>query len=199
MKPRQEEYIAGVDEVGKGALFGPVFAAAVMLRREKADKLIVAGLKDSKLITRKKRATLIPLIKNASLSWSLGQSSAREIDILGIRSATEMAMLRALQNLKGPISMVLVDGNLPIRTWEGAQQTIIHGDNLFPNIAAASVLAKEGRDDLIKRLAKKFPGYGLEKHSGYGTKFHCEALIELGPSKLHRKSFLTKLFLKAKR
>ncbi len=190
-----EESIAGVDEVGRGCLFGPVFAGAVVLNKSAAIYLLSKGLKDSKILTPKKRAHLVPIIKASSQDWALGQASAKEIDSVGIRTATERAMIRALQRLSTPIDLVLVDGLLPLRTWSGPQKTLIRGDSLLPSIAAASVLAKEARDALLKRLAIKFSDYGLDKNMGYGTKFHRQVLLEKGPCSLHRKSFLTKIII----
>ncbi len=189
----KQSEIAGVDEVGKGALFGPVFAGAVILDEQNEITLLNAGLKDSKILTAKKRAILVPLIKKTCIAWALGHASNQEIDSIGIRTATEKAMVRALMQLKSPLQMVLVDGILPIRSWAGPQETLINGEKKSPAIAAASVLAKEARDELIRLLAQNYPGYSLETNVGYGTKFHREALIKLGPTSLHRKSFLSKL------
>ena len=196
--PHQEEIpsgsgVAGVDEVGRGCLFGPVFAAAVILGKQEAEELLRAGLTDSKKLTAKRRAQLVPLIERHSLAWALGQASAREIDRVGIRTATERAMLRALQRLPQIPDLVLVDGNLPLRLWVGAQQTLVAGDSRSPAIAAASVIAKESRDALIRRLASRFPSYGLERHCGYGTLLHRQALLKSGPTPLHRRSFLKRL------
>ena len=185
--------IAGVDEVGRGCLFGPVFAAAVVLDGDAADGLQAAGLTDSKKLTPRRRAALVPRIEERSLAWALGQASAREIDGVGIRGATELAMLRALQRLPIRPELVLVDGNLPLRLWSGPQRTVVRGDSRSAAIAAASVIAKEARDALIRRLADRCPGYGLEKHVGYGTAQHREALLASGPTALHRRSFLTRL------
>jgi len=185
--------IAGVDEVGRGCLFGPVFAAAVVLDAVAAEELQAAGLTDSKKLTPRRRAALVPRIEERSLAWALGQASAREIDGVGIRGATELAMLRALQRLPARPELVLVDGNLPLRLWTGPQRTVVRGDSRSAAIAAASVIAKEARDALIRRLAARWPGYGLEKHVGYGTAQHREALLASGPTALHRRSFLTRL------
>ena len=185
--------IAGVDEVGRGCLFGPVFAAAVVLDAVAAEELQAAGLTDSKKLTPRRRAALVPRIEERSLAWALGQASAREIDGVGIRGATELAMLRALQRLPARPELVLVDGNLPLRLWTGPQLTVVRGDSRSAAIAAASVIAKEARDGLIRRLAARCPGYGLEKHVGYGTAQHREALLASGPTPLHRRSFLTRL------
>ena len=188
------ESIAGVDEVGRGCWFGPVFAGAVVLTEVAAVELLAEGLTDSKALTVRRRARLVPLIEDAATAWALGQASAREMDALGIRSATELSMLRALQRLPTPLELVLVDGVLPLRLWMGPQRTVVRGDSKCAAIAAASVLAKQARDGLIKRLASRFYGYGLERHVGYGTAIHRRALLDLGPTELHRRSFLTKLF-----
>ena len=185
--------IAGVDEVGKGALFGPVFAGAVILSKSNELKLLSKGLKDSKKLNFRKRNQLVPLIKENSIDWALGQASAKEIDNFGIRNATEKAMIRALEKFSSPPDLILVDGILPIRFWPGKQQTKIRGESHFPSIAAASVLAKEARDEVIRRLANKYPLYRLEKNKGYGTEVHRTNLIKLGATELHRKSFLSKL------
>ena len=191
MPPR----IAGIDEVGRGCWFGPVFAGAVILPDAARPTLAAAGLTDSKKLTARRRAQLVPLIQQHACSWALGQASAREIDQLGIRTATERAMLRALQRLQPvrPLAMVLVDGVLPLRLWDGPQRTVVRGDSQHLEIAAASVLAKQARDALITRLAVRYPAYGLERHAGYGTAVHRQALLEHGPTPLHRRSFLRKV------
>ena len=185
--------IAGVDEVGKGCLFGPVFAGAVILSKTNESRLLSEGLKDSKKLSQSKRYKLVPLIKENSIAWSLGQASAREIDRIGIREATEKAMVRALEKFSSPPDLILVDGILPIRPWSGKQKTQVRGESYFPSIAAASVLAKEARDELIKRLAPIYSLYGLEKNKGYGTEIHRTNLIKEGATRLHRKSFLSRL------
>ena len=182
--------VAGVDEVGRGCLFGPVFAGAVVLELPNANRLLQEGLTDSKRLSARRREALVPLIEREAKAWGLGQASAREIDLLGIRPATELAMLRALQRLPHRPELVLVDGNLPLRPWIGEQRSIVAGDRHAPAIAAASVIAKQSRDALIQRLSCRFSGYGLERHAGYGTAQHREALCALGPSALHRRSFL---------
>ena len=185
--------IAGVDEVGKGSLFGPVFAGAVILSKENELKLLSKGLKDSKKLNSRQRNYLVPLIKKNSIAWSLGQSSAREIDSIGIRMATEKAMIRALDKFFSPPELILVDGILSLRLWQGKQKTQVRGESHFPSIAAASVLAKEARDELMKRIAQKYSIYELERNKGYGTQAHRSRLIKSGATKLHRKSFLSKL------
>ncbi len=190
---------AGVDEVGRGCWFGPVFAAAVVLPAEAAAPLARAGLTDSKALSARRREQLVPLISERAVAWALGQASAAEIDRHGIRLATEWAMLRALQRLSGalgaPPPLVLVDGILPLRCWPGPQRCLVRGDSHSPAIAAASVLAKVARDALIGRLAERYPGYGLERHAGYGTARHRLALQQLGPTPLHRRSFLRNVLI----
>ena len=188
----KKQLIAGIDEVGKGCLFGPVLAGAVILSKENERNLLSHGLKDSKKLSHRQRHNLVPLIKKNSISWALGQASAREIDSIGIRAATEKAMLRALQKFPYPPDLILVDGILPIRLWPGEQKTQVRGESHFASIAAASVLAKETRDELIKRLSLQYSLYGLDKNKGYGTAVHRTNLIKAGPTKLHRKSFLTR-------
>ena len=189
------ELIAGVDEVGKGCLFGPVFAGAVILSKENETNLLSLGLKDSKKLSHLKRRNLVPLIKKNSIAWSIGQASAREIDRIGIREATEKAIIRALEKLSSPPNLILVDGILPIRLWPGEQKTQVRGESHFASIAAASVLAKETRDDLMKRLSPKYNLYGIEKNKGYGTENHRKILMKKGATKLHRKTFLSRLEL----
>ena len=133
------------------------------------------------------------MIQSLCVASGLGQASAREIDACGIRVATERAMLRALQRLPQRPGLVLVDGNLPLRLWQGQQRTVIAGDSRSAAIAAASVLAKEARDALIRRLSVRFPGYGLERHAGYGTAQHRQSLMASGPTPLHRHTFLRRL------
>ncbi|MFM8545262.1 MAG: ribonuclease HII [Vulcanococcus sp.] len=189
--------VAGVDEVGRGCWFGPVFAGAVILSPAAEAALVDAGLTDSKALTARRRAALVPQIHAATEAWALGQASAREIDRYGIRTATEWAMVRALQRLplRGAPSpeLVLVDGVLPLRCWHGPQQTLVRGDSQSLAIAAASVLAKQARDALVTRLAEVYPGYGLDRHAGYGTALHRQALQAQGPTPLHRLSFLSRV------
>ncbi len=176
--------------MGRGALFGPVFAAAVVLPSEALAPLATAGLTDSKKLSPRRRAQLVPRIHNLAVAWGIGQASAAEIDRVGIRAATELAMRRALTHLAGPPALAIVDGVLPLRGWSGPQICLPKGDSRCAAIAAASVLAKQERDGLVRRLALRFPGYGLERHVGYGTAEHRAALEQHGPTPLHRLSFL---------
>ncbi len=185
----------GIDEVGRGAIFGPVFSAAVVLKGKNKLKIKQLGVKDSKKLTSKTRELLFPKIIELSSDYSFGQSSVREIDQLGIRHATELSMIRAIKKLKENPSELIIDGPLSLRLWQGRQRNIISGDSKFTSIAAASIIAKVTRDFLMERLEKKYPGYFIFKNKGYGTKEHFSSLRANGITTLHRKSFLTKLNL----
>ena len=193
MNNTHNSIVIGVDEVGRGSLFGPVFAGAITLNKKDETLLIDNGLKDSKKLSHKKRNMLAKIILRNNLDFGLGQASHKEIDDIGIRGATELAMIRALQKVNQQYEMVLVDGILPIRNWKGNQRTVVKGDSIYACISAASVLAKVKRDALITRLAIRFPQYELERNFGYGTEYHRKALIRIGSSSLHRKSFLNKI------
>ena len=146
----------GIDEVGKGAVFGPVFSAVVVLNKKSVSILKQFGVKDSKQLTSKKRKFLVPKILFFASDFGIGQSSAREIDKLGIRVATELSMIRALKKLKESPSELIIDGPLLFRPWKGIQKNIIMGDSKFTAIASASILAKVSRDNLMERLEKKY-------------------------------------------
>ena len=139
----------GIDEVGRGAIFGPVFAAAVVLTKKNKFILKEFGVTDSKKLTPKKRKLLLPKILSLSSDYGIGQSSAREIDKLGIRVATELSMIRALKKLKKTPSELIIDGPLLLRPWQGKQRNIVSGDSKFISIASASILAKVSRLSLI--------------------------------------------------
>ena len=183
------EIICGVDEAGRGPLAGPVCAAAVILPMG----LEISGLTDSKKLTDKKRRELFPVIKEQAIAYGIGLASHEEIDEINILQATYLAMERALAQLSVKPDIALIDGNrakdfgLPVRT-------VVKGDSLSMNIAAASILAKVTRDDLMLELAEKYPEYGFEVHKGYGTKAHYEALRAHGASEIHRKTFLKKFY-----
>jgi len=183
----------GIDEVGRGAIFGPVFAAVVVLTEKNRLILKQCGVKDSKKLTPKKRKLLLQKILLLSSDYGIGQSSAREIDKLGIRVATELSMIRALKKLKKKPSELIVDGPLLLRPWKGTQKNIVSGDSKFISIASASIVAKVSRDNLMKRLERKFPGYLIFKNKGYGTREHLSIIKKNGITNLHRKSFLKKL------
>ena len=182
----------GLDEVGKGAVFGPVFSAVVVLTEKNKRMLKKFGVMDSKKITPKKRKLLLPKILLLSSDYGIGQSSAREIDKLGIRVATELSMIRALKKLKEKPSEIIIDGPLLLRPWNGIQKNIVSGDSKFTAIASASIVAKISRDNLMERLEKKYSGYFIFKNKGYGTKMHLSIIKQNGITNLHRKSFLKK-------
>ena len=176
--------IAGVDEVGRGPLAGPVVTAAVIL--DPANP--IAGLTDSKKLTEKRREALVPIIQQQSLCWALGRAEVHEIDELNILQASLLAMRRAVLALPLAPQKVHVDGihapDLPFPV-----MTIIKGDLHDQAIAAASILAKVARDKEMADLDQQYPGYDLAKHKGYPTPAHQQALMQLGPSAIHRKSF----------
>jgi ribonuclease HII len=183
----QRQVIAGVDEAGRGPLAGPVVAAAVVLGPDP-----LPGLNDSKQLSATRRASLESLIKAGS-RWALGVVEAEEIDRINIFAATMLAMTRAVAELGCEPDEVLIDGNrtpagrVPGWRWNG--RAIVGGDALVPCISAASILAKEHRDRLMRGYAKLHPHYGWERNKGYGTAEHLAALREHGPSPLHRRSF----------
>ena len=187
-----KEYEFGVDEVGRGAVFGPVFSAVVVLTKKNKSLLKKFGVMDSKKLTSKKRKLLMPKILLLSSDHGIGQSSAREIDKLGIRIATELSMIRALKKLTIKPTELLIDGPLLLRPWKGIQKNIVSGDSKFIAIASASIIAKVSRDNLMERLDKKYSAYLLFKNKGYGTKEHFSIIKENGITTLHRKSFLKK-------
>ena len=180
----------GIDEVGRGAIFGPVFSAVVVLTEKNKSILKQFGVTDSKKLTSKKRKLLLPKILLLSSDYGIGQSSAREIDQLGIRVATELSMIRALKKLKKKPSELIVDGPLSLRKWKGTQKNIVSGDSKFISIASASIVAKVSRDNLMVRLERKYPWYLIFKNKGYVTREHLSLIKKNGITKLHRKSFL---------
>ena len=187
-----KEYEIGIDEVGRGAIFGPVFSAVVVLIKNNSLILRNLGVKDSKKLTPKKREFLFQKIISLSSDYGIGQSSVREIDKFGIRLATELSMLRAVKKLRRKPQELLIDGPLLFRQWEGIQSNIISGDSKFISIAAASILAKVSRDKLMERLERQNSGYFIFKNKGYGTKDHFSSIKDIGITNLHRKSFLAK-------
>ena len=181
--------ICGVDEAGRGPLAGPVCAAAVIL----PEHLEIPGLNDSKKLSDKRRRELLPIIEEQAIAYGIAFASEQEIDEINILQATFLAMRRALEELAVQPDLVLVDGNRAPNV-ELPVETVIHGDGLSANIAAASVLAKVTRDDLMVKLAGQYPQYGFEIHKGYGTKAHYQALEACGPCAIHRQSFLKKFY-----
>jgi len=176
--------IAGVDEVGRGSLIGPVYAAAVILNNSIEKKL----LKDSKSLSKSKREILSKYIKKNSV-WSIGKASVKEIEKINILNASLLAMKRAIKKLKRKPSLVLVDGNKLPKIKNYNLKSVIKGDQKIPSISAASIIAKVARDKMIANLGKKFKGYKWEENFGYGTKRHLKAIKSLGITNQHRKTF----------
>lgn len=176
---------AGVDEAGRGCLAGPVVAAAVIL----PPGFDLPGLGDSKQLSERRRLALEPAIKAQAVAWALGVVWPADIDRLDILRATFAAMAGAVAHLRARPAFVAVDGDKTVPGLGLPQRAVIGGDAKIPEISAASVLAKTFRDRLMVALARRYPGYGLEVHKGYGTRVHLEALARLGPCRMHRRTF----------
>ncbi len=176
--------IAGVDEVGRGSLIGPVYAAAVILNNSINKKILI----DSKKLTKNKREKLSKYIKKNSI-WSTGKASVKEIEKNNILNASLLAMKRAIIKLKKKPTLVLVDGNRLPKIKNYKLNSMIKGDQKIPSISAASIIAKVARDKMISNLGKKFKGYYWDKNYGYGTKQHLKAIKNLGITSHHRKTF----------
>lgn len=189
-----EYTIAGIDEAGRGPLAGPVIAGCVVLDRSKE----ILFLNDSKKLSKKKREELFEEIKEKAFAFGVGIVGEKVIDEINILEATHIAMKEAFENANSickekigkDINMLFVDA-LKIKNIDVKQVSIIHGDALSISIAAASIVAKVTRDEMMEEYDKKYPEYGFAKHSGYGTKFHMDKLKEIGPCEIHRKSFLS--------
>lgn len=180
--------VCGIDEAGRGPLAGPVCAAAVLL----PEGLVIDGLNDSKKLSEKKRELLFPVIEENALAFGIGFADEKEIDEINILQATFLAMRRAFDAMQRRCDYVLVDGNrMPPMPVPG--ETVVKGDAKSPSIAAASILAKVSRDRVMLEYTKQYPEYQFEKHKGYGTKAHVEALHAFGPSPIHRRTFLKKI------
>lgn len=182
--------IAGVDEVGRGALFGPVVAAAVILPDiNSLPQLLTTNIKDSKKLSNHRRTQLADLIFDIAIDWKIGFATTAEIDSFNILQASLLAMKRAVLKLKVQPALCLIDGNQPVKNLSLPQQTIVKGDSLSLTIASASIVAKVWRDELIIRFANKYSMYDLERNKGYGSKKHLLAIQNYGISRLHRQSF----------
>ena len=179
-----KKIIAGVDEAGRGSLIGPVYAAAVILKKNINKK----SIKDSKKISKHKREVLDKYIKKNSI-WSVGSASVKEIERLNILNATLLAMKRAIRKLKKKPNLTLIDGNKTPHMPYYNLRYIVKGDQKIAEISAASIIAKVSRDKVIKNLSKKFSGYFWDKNYGYGTKKHILAIKKLGVTEYHRKKF----------
>ena len=185
------ENICGIDEAGRGPLAGPVCAAAVILPRGK----IIEGVNDSKKLSEKKREALFDVIKEQALSYSIAFASVEEIEDINILNATMLAMKRAVEGLDVKADYAMIDGNrLPDLSIDS--EFIIKGDAKSMSIACASILAKVSRDRLLYKYAEKYPEYLFDKHKGYGTKAHVEAIKKYGPCPYHRPGFLKKILNK---
>ena len=184
MESKSQKNVAGVDEVGRGSLVGPVFAAAVIFKK----KIDVSKIKDSKKLTKKKRNILEKYIKKNSI-WSIGTASIKEIEKLNILNASLLAMKRSIRKLQIKPSITLIDGN-KLPNIDGYKlRSIIKGDQKVPEISAASIIAKVARDRMIIHMSKEFKNYAWNKNSGYGTKEHIKAIKKFGITKHHRKTY----------
>lgn len=179
------EHIAGVDEAGRGPLAGPVVAAAVILPPD----CRLPGLKDSKQLTARQRQALAAAIQQQALAWNVALATVAEIDQLNILQASLLAMYRAVRGLSIAPQHILVDGRFTVPGLDLPQTAVVRGDALSPGIAAASVLAKVYRDDLMQALHRLYPQYGFDRHKGYPTADHRAALRQHGPSPVHRRTF----------
>lgn len=188
VKKKGYKFIAGVDEAGRGPLAGPVYAAAVILPEDAR----LDGINDSKKLSPKKRDELFEKIIKIAISYSIFAVDEKEIDEINILNATYKAMNGAIENLSVSPDYVLIDGN-SIKGIKKPYQTVVKGDAKSISIAAASILAKVARDRYIVDIAKKYPDYGFEKHKGYGTKEHTDAILKYGVCDIHRRTFLKKL------
>lgn len=182
--PEQFSRIAGVDEVGRGCLAGPVVAAAVILDPNRPIK----GLRDSKKLSAKKRDELAEEIKEKALAWSVAAMGPEVIDKINILQATLQAMKAAVEKLPVEPDFVQVDGN-KLPKWKWLSEAIVKGDDKVERISAASIIAKTTRDAYMCKIAKLYPQYGFEHHVGYGTAEHIKALKAYGPTPIHRKTF----------
>lgn len=182
--------VCGIDEAGRGPLAGPVHAAAVIL----PIGLEIEGLNDSKKLTEKKREQLFDVICEKAVDYSIGVATEKEIDEINILNATFLAMHRAVEGLKIKPDYALIDGNQYPKIPFVMEETVVKGDAKSMSIAAASILAKVSRDRFMLEKAKEYPQYCFEKHKGYGTKVHYEAIREFGPSPIHRLTFLKKFY-----
>lgn len=181
--------ICGVDEAGRGPLAGPVCAAAVIL----PEGVIIDGVNDSKKLSEKKRESLFDVIREQALSYSIAYATVDEIEEINILNATMLAMRRAIDGLDIKADYAMIDGN-KIPPIDIDAECIVKGDAKSMSIACASILAKVSRDRLLYKYAEEYPMYGFDKHKGYGTKVHREAILKYGPCPYHRKSFLKKLY-----
>ena len=185
------QYIAGADEVGRGPLAGPVVCAAVIMPLGRGE--LIEGIDDSKKVKEGERVRLAALIRERAVAWAICEEDNHTIDRLNILEATKKCMKRAVESLAVEPDILFLDGNFRIDV-SLPQQSIIHGDALSYSIGAASILAKVYRDELMKQYAEIYPQYGFEKHKGYGTKVHTDAIREHGLCEIHRRTFTRKFW-----
>jgi ribonuclease HII len=189
---KQGARLLGIDEVGRGCIAGPVYSACVSLNYERLFRLppMTRNLvRDSKKLSGAQRQKILPVIKDVCLEWALGSASVHEIETLGIVPATFLSMRRAYDQMEQSYDQILLDGKFTNPTLPLPQSAIISGDSLCFTIAAASIIAKEARDLMMRNADSEFPGYGFAHHVGYGTKSHLLAMHELGITSLHRRNF----------
>jgi ribonuclease HII len=183
------ELIAGVDEAGRGPLAGPVVAAAVILDPRRP----IRGLRDSKQLPAERREVLALRIRERAIAWAVAEADHEEIDLINILQATLLAMKRALLQLQQRPTTIMIDGNCSPYLFDCFAdcnvRTLVGGDAILPSISAASIIAKTYRDALMVGMCARYPGYGMSQHFGYGTPQHLHALVHLGPSPIHRRSF----------
>lgn len=193
---KSHQFIAGIDEAGRGPLAGPVVAAIVVFEKKNLDKWLKFDIKDSKMLNPAKRRKIYNIIKKEAIEVKFSQVSQKIIDKINVRQATLLAMTYCLNKVKSPISAVLIDGKDTLKDFPISQKALIKGDEKSVIIAAASIIAKEERDDIMRRLSRRYPQYGFERHKGYGTKFHQKMIKKYGPCKIHRFSFGPLKYLK---
>ncbi len=184
--------VCGVDEAGRGPLAGPVCASAVIL----PGGVIIEGLNDSKKLTEKKREKLFEMITGVAVSWSVSYVDEKAIDEINILQAALKAMSQAVRGLPEAADFAYIDGNRVPPELGVQAEAVVSGDAKIPSVAAASIIAKVTRDRMMRQFDKLYPGYGFARHKGYGTKAHYEAILEHGPSPIHRMTFLNKFYEK---
>jgi len=177
------QIVIGMDEVGRGCWAGPLVVGAVALGKP------IEGLRDSKQLSRRQRERLVPAIESTAIAWSLGWVAPQDIDRLGLTAGIQLAYERALEGLELEPAEIIIDGSYNFLPDASGVRTLVHADSLIPAVSAASILAKVARDTFMREMAGFYPGYGFERHVGYGTAVHRDALQRLGTSELHRSSF----------
>lgn len=186
------QLVAGVDEVGRGPLAGPIVGAAVILKNDCPTRELILEINDSKKLSRQKREELVPKIKEHALSWAIYEHSSDDIDQLGLSFCNNNIFIQALRRLTVEPDMVLSDG-YPIRGYRGRNEKVIQGDSKSAAIACASIIAKVYRDQLMEEMDAVYPGYDFSGNVGYGSENHILAIREIGPCRIHRRSFLTRI------